>query len=79
MRRPPDKKLINEYFSVFSILKKGGHGNGAISPVVQMLSSGITQFLNPEILSFYLIYNAACSTVGWGPSQELVLCCYTIR
>ena len=26
------------------------------------------QFLNPEILSFHLMYDAACSTAGWGYS-----------
>ena len=40
--------------------------NGAISPVVQLFGSGITQFLNPEILSFHLMYDAACSTASWG-------------
>ena len=59
------------------LLQKVCHGNGPISPVVQPFGSGITQFLNPEILSFHSIYDAACSTASWGPSQNLVLCCYT--
>ena len=50
---------------MFSQLQKGCHENGTISPVLQHFSSGITQFLNPEILSFHLMYDAACSTDGW--------------
>ena len=36
--------------------------NCAISPVVQLLCCGITQFMNPEILSFHWMYDPACST-----------------
>ena len=68
VRRPPNKNLIGEYFSVFSLLKKGCHGNGAIARFVQLFGSGITQFLNPEILSFHLMYDAAWSTAGLGYS-----------
>ena len=48
-----------------------------ISPLVQRFGSGITQFLNPEILSFHLMYDAACSTASFSLSQNQVLCCYT--
>ena len=53
---------------MFSLLKKGCHGNDAIARFVQLFGSGITQFLNPEILSFHLIYDAAWSTAGLGYS-----------
>ena len=32
------------------------------------MCSRITQFLNPEILRFHLMYDAACSAAGWGYS-----------
>ena len=62
---------------MYELLKKGCHGNGAIAWFVQLFGSGIMQFLNPEILSFHLMYDAAWSTAGWGPSPILVICCYT--
>ena len=61
------------YFSVISILQKGCHGNGTISPLVQIFGSGIIQFKNPEILRFHLMQDGACSTASLGPSQNLVL------
>ena len=63
---------------MFSLLKKGCHGNDAIARFVQLFGSGITQFLNPEILSFHLMYDAVWSTAGLGPSPNLVICCSTI-
>ena len=64
---------------MFSLLKIGCHGNGAIARFVQLFGSSIMQFLNPEILTFHLMYDAAWSTAGhgWGPSPNLVICCYT--
>ena len=48
-----------------------------IARFVQLFGSDIMKFLNPEILSFHLMYDAAWSTAGWGPSLILVICCYT--
>ena len=62
MRNQPNKNLIEEYFSVVSLLQKGCQRNGAISPFVQLFCSVIMQFLNPEMLIFILIYDAAGST-----------------
>ena len=60
----PNKHLIGAFFSII-LLQNGCHGNGAISLVVQPFGSGIsTEFLNPEIHRFYLIYDATCSTTG---------------
>ena len=69
-------------FSVFSLLQKGCHGNGAISAFALFCSS-ITQFLNSEILSFHLMNDAASGLppVGVTPklSHFLGLYCYTMR
>ena len=35
---------------------------------VQLFDFGIMQFLNPEILRFHVMYDAAWSTAGWGYS-----------
>ena len=53
----------------------GCHGNDAISQVVQLFDSVITQFLNPGILSLHLIHVTACSTAGSG-STFFSLSCY---
>ena len=36
-KRPPNNNLIEECLPVCSLLQKVCHGNGAISPVVQLL------------------------------------------
>ena len=50
---------------MFSLLQKVCHGNSAISLVVQLFSSGTTQYLNQEILSSNVMYE--------GPSPNLPL------
>ena len=50
--------LIEEYFFKVFNTSRGCHRNGAISLLVQLFSSGITQFLNSEMLSFHLMYDA---------------------
>ena len=50
--------LIKEYFFRVFTTSRGCHRNGAISPLVQLFSSGITQFQNSEMLSFHLMYDA---------------------
>ena len=77
----PNKDLIKEYFfSVVTTLKRLPWKRWDNSTCTTFcFGSGITQFLNAEILSFHLMYDAACSTASWGPSHNLVLCCYTYK
>ena len=48
--------LTLEYFKVFTIIQNSCYGSVAITPFVQLFSSGIMQFLYSDKLSFDLMY-----------------------
>ena len=69
-------------FLLLSTTAPHSRGNGAIPLVVQLFCFGIKQFLNPEILRFHMMYDAAVQPpVGVTCTPKIShffgLCCYT--